>query len=102
MHGSKETRMYGRRTKTRDVKGGREWIMYMRKDEQKGRRKQEKREMEGVRERKGGRNKKRWRWWMGVFFYRLAFNKTLQYDVILREQLHLCCTTLCMWTTTRL
>lgn len=37
----------------------------------------------------GGRNKKRWRWVMGVCFYRLAFNKTLQHDVIVREQLHL-------------
>lgn len=32
-------------------------------------------------------------WW--ECFYKLAFNKTLQYDVIVREQLHLYCASLC-------
>lgn len=99
VHGSNKARMHGRRDDWIYKRRGEWMIVYIKENRKTGWRGSDGRREEE--RRKGRRNEKRWGWWMGVFFYRVAFNKTLQYDVILREQLHFYRTTLCTWTTTQ-
>ncbi len=72
--GSKETRMYGRKDdSTCKTGGGDGQIIYIRfrgvEENEEGGQRGGGGELVGVRERRReGRNKKRWRWWTGVFF----------------------------------